>query len=132
MEDQSGNRSVVRPAPDERCPECGEGVEHEWFSFREDPDHSEKVLKHFSGIVRKLIEPEPVRPERPIRDISLPEDLGHFFHPWCAPRAKLPAEIEKAFADILAKAIVALSRDGTEWVTGNVIGVDGGEDVVIV
>jgi len=25
---------------------------------------------------------------------------------------------------------VALSRPGTHWMTGNVIGVDGGEDVV--
>lgn len=32
-------------------------------------------------------------------------------------------------ADV-ARAIAALCRPGTEWVTGNVIGVDGGEDVV--
>ena len=32
----------------------------------------------------------------------------------------------------VARCIVALSRDGTEWMTGNVIGVDGGEDIVIV
>jgi len=32
-------------------------------------------------------------------------------------------------ADV-ADAIVALSRPGTHWMTGNVIGVDGGEDVV--
>ena len=31
----------------------------------------------------------------------------------------------------VARAIVALSRDGTEWLTGNVIRVDGGEDLVI-
>lgn len=30
----------------------------------------------------------------------------------------------------VAKAIVALSVPGSEWVTGNVIGVDGGEDIV--
>jgi enoyl-[acyl-carrier-protein] reductase (NADH) len=30
----------------------------------------------------------------------------------------------------VADAIVALSRPGTHWMTGNVIGVDGGEDVV--
>lgn len=30
----------------------------------------------------------------------------------------------------VAKTIAALSNSGTEWVTGNVIGVDGGEDVV--
>ncbi len=29
--------------------------------------------------------------------------------------------------DDVARAIVALSRDGTHWITGNVIGVDGGE-----
>jgi len=31
--------------------------------------------------------------------------------------------------DDVARAIVTLSRDGTEWVTGNIIGVDGGEFV---
>lgn len=30
----------------------------------------------------------------------------------------------------VARAIVALCRPGTEWITGNVIGVDGGEDIV--
>jgi len=30
----------------------------------------------------------------------------------------------------MAAAIVALSQPGTHWVTGNVIGVDGGEDIV--
>jgi NAD(P)-dependent dehydrogenase (short-subunit alcohol dehydrogenase family) len=32
--------------------------------------------------------------------------------------------------DDVARAIVALSHDDTAWVTGNVIGVDGGEDIV--
>ncbi len=30
----------------------------------------------------------------------------------------------------VARAIAALSQPGTEWITGNVIGVDGGEDIV--
>jgi enoyl-[acyl-carrier protein] reductase III len=30
----------------------------------------------------------------------------------------------------VAAAIVRLCQPGTEWITGNVIGVDGGEDVV--
>jgi NAD(P)-dependent dehydrogenase (short-subunit alcohol dehydrogenase family) len=30
----------------------------------------------------------------------------------------------------VARAIVALCQPGTEWITGNVIGVDGGEDIV--
>ena len=30
----------------------------------------------------------------------------------------------------VARAIVVLSQPGTEWITGNVIGVDGGEDIV--
>ncbi len=30
----------------------------------------------------------------------------------------------------VARAIVTLSQPGTEWITGNVIGVDGGEDIV--
>ena len=30
----------------------------------------------------------------------------------------------------VAKTIAILSMDGTEWMTGNVIGVDGGEDIV--
>jgi len=29
--------------------------------------------------------------------------------------------------DDVARAIVALSAEGTHWITGNVIGVDGGE-----
>jgi hypothetical protein len=29
----------------------------------------------------------------------------------------------------VARAIVALARDGTEWMTGNVLGIDGGEFV---
>jgi NAD(P)-dependent dehydrogenase (short-subunit alcohol dehydrogenase family) len=32
--------------------------------------------------------------------------------------------------DDVARALVALSHDDTAWITGNVIGVDGGEDVV--
>ncbi len=32
--------------------------------------------------------------------------------------------------DDVAEAIAALSNSGTHWVTGNVIGVDGGEDIV--
>jgi enoyl-[acyl-carrier protein] reductase III len=32
--------------------------------------------------------------------------------------------------DDVARAIVALSHEDTAWITGNVIGVDGGEDVV--
>lgn len=30
----------------------------------------------------------------------------------------------------VARAIAALTREGTEWVTGNIIGADGGEDIV--
>ncbi|TMI86810.1 MAG: SDR family oxidoreductase, partial [Bacillati bacterium ANGP1] len=30
----------------------------------------------------------------------------------------------------VARAIAALSLTGTEWITGNVIGVDGGEDII--
>jgi enoyl-[acyl-carrier protein] reductase III len=30
----------------------------------------------------------------------------------------------------VARAIAVLCRPGTEWITGNVIGVDGGEEVV--
>jgi enoyl-[acyl-carrier protein] reductase III len=33
--------------------------------------------------------------------------------------------------DDVARAIVVLSHDDTAWITGNVIGVDGGEDVVL-
>jgi NAD(P)-dependent dehydrogenase (short-subunit alcohol dehydrogenase family) len=32
--------------------------------------------------------------------------------------------------DDVARAIAALCRPGTEWITGNVLGVDGGEDIV--
>src|SRR4029077_10186513 len=30
----------------------------------------------------------------------------------------------------VARAIAVLCRSGTEWITGNVIGVDGGEDII--
>jgi enoyl-[acyl-carrier protein] reductase III len=30
----------------------------------------------------------------------------------------------------VARAIAVLCRPGTEWITGNVIGVDGGEDII--
>jgi NAD(P)-dependent dehydrogenase (short-subunit alcohol dehydrogenase family) len=30
----------------------------------------------------------------------------------------------------VAGAIVALTHDGASWITGNVIGVDGGEEIV--
>jgi len=40
-----------------------------------------------------------------------------------AGRMTLPRDV--------ARALVALSADGTEWMTGNVIRVDGGEDLVI-
>jgi enoyl-[acyl-carrier-protein] reductase (NADH) len=33
--------------------------------------------------------------------------------------------------DDVARAIVVLSHPGTAWITGNVIGVDGGEDIVL-
>ena len=105
MDSESRERPVVQPAPDERCPECGEVIEQEWAYFRQDPDAPQKVLKHFSGVVKTAIEPKPVRPERSVRDISYPEDLGHFFHPWRAPRARLPAEVEEGFARIVAEAI---------------------------
>jgi NAD(P)-dependent dehydrogenase (short-subunit alcohol dehydrogenase family) len=32
--------------------------------------------------------------------------------------------------DDVARAIVVLSHPDTHWITGNVIGVDGGEDIV--
>ncbi len=40
-----------------------------------------------------------------------------------AGRMTLPEDV--------ARALVALSADGTEWMTGNVIRIDGGEDLVI-
>ena len=113
VDSESRERPVVQPAPDERCPECGEVIEQEWAYFRQDPDAPQKVLKHFSGVVKTAIEPKPVRPERSVRDISYPEDLGHFFHPWCAPRARLPAEVEEGFARIVAEAIY------DDWVKKN-------------
>lgn len=46
-----------------------------------------------------------------------------------AAKERNPFQRLTTTADV-ADAIVALSRPGTHWMTGNVIGVDGGEDVV--
>jgi len=44
-------------------------------------------------------------------------------------RTRNPSGRLTTTADV-ARAIVALCRPGTEWITGDVIGVDGGEDIV--
>jgi hypothetical protein len=113
----SASRAEVRPSPDDRCPECGDPVGHEWVSFRQDPIKSESLVRHFAGVVRAgPIEPEPKRPKRTIRDFRYPEDLDVFFHSWCAPRARLSEEKEKEITELLAKCIVAaLEKTAGRW-----------------
>jgi hypothetical protein len=77
-------------------------VGDEWACFRQDPAEPQKLLKSFSGIVLAgPVEPKADRPKRTIRDFRFPDDLGVFFHSWCAPRVRLPEEVVKLVAEIL-------------------------------
>jgi hypothetical protein len=42
---------------------------------------------------------------RSVRDFRYPEDLGVFFNFACAPRVKLPEELENEIGEILARAV---------------------------
>ena len=81
---------------------------HEWTSCRQNSDNSENVVRQFSGIVHAgPVEPRPERPQRTARDFRYPEDLGVFFHSWCAPGIKLPEKVQGAIVKVLADALVA-------------------------
>src|SRR3989442_607155 len=108
VEKQVGNRPEVSPSDHDHCAECGRPVREEWVSYRQRPDDSEILVWHFGGIIRTgPVEPRPDRPQRTVRDFRCPEDLGVFFHPWCAPKVKLPEKLQEEITELLAKALVA-------------------------
>ena len=108
VERQASDRPEVRPSRHDRCTECGDAMGGEWVSYREDPGNPQSVIKHFGGIIQAgPVEPRPERLNRATRDFRYPEDLEVFFHPWCAPRVKLPEKLEQEIAELLAKAIIA-------------------------
>ena len=105
---QSSNSADGHPSRDDRCAECGDAVGDDWVSYRQDPSDPQTLIKHFGGIVRSgPVEPRPDRPKRTIRNFRCPEDLGAFFHPWCAPGIKLPKKVQAEIAELLAQALVA-------------------------
>lgn len=107
-EGQSGNRADVRPSPHDRCAECGEAVDDEWVSYRQDPVNPQALVQHFGGIVRTgPVEPRPDRPKRTPREFRCPEDVGVFFHPSCEPGIKLSEKVQEEIAELLAQALVA-------------------------
>jgi hypothetical protein len=59
-------------------------------------------------------EPPVDRPKPRIRDFRYPDDLGVFFHSWCAPRVKLPKKLHEEISKILAEALVAHYRKTEE------------------
>lgn len=113
-----GNRVDVRPSPDDRCAECGQAVGDSWVSYRPDPADRENLVQHFVGFVNAgPAEPPADRPKSRIRDFRYPDDLGVFFHSWCAPKAKLPEKLQEEISNILAKCLVAHYRKMEErWV----------------
>jgi hypothetical protein len=104
--------------PDDRCAECGSVIGGEWVSYRQDPDNPENLLKHFGAIVLAgPTESPPDRPEPKSRDFRYPEDLGVFFHRWCAPQAKLSEKMQEKIGKLLAEAVMAsYERTIARWV----------------
>src|SRR5712692_9606431 len=112
---QSGNCAEVRPSRDDRCAECGDPVGHEWVSYEQDRGNPQSALTHFGGIVQTgPVEPRPEGPKHATRDFRYPEDLGVFFHPWCAPGIKLSEKVQEEVASLLADAFVADYRKRVE------------------
>jgi hypothetical protein len=102
-----GNRPDYRPAPDDRCAECGESLHHEWVSYRLDPASPRRVVRHFAGIIKAgPVEPQPLRPVRTNREFRYPDDVGAFFHSWCAPRTTLPEPVLSEIAELIARSIM--------------------------
>jgi hypothetical protein len=84
----------------------------EWVSYRPGADDPSTLVRHFGGVVKTgPVEPRPDRPKRPVRDFRSPDDLGVLFHPWCAPRVELPAELRERIAQLLAEAFIADHRN---------------------
>ncbi len=106
---RSGDRPDVRPSRDDRCAECGEVLgDQGWVCYRSDPADPQNLIKHFGGIVKTGPEEPPalVRAET-VRSLRVPQDLGSFFYPACAPRADLSEAVRNSIAELLAKLLVA-------------------------
>jgi hypothetical protein len=86
-------------------------------SYRRDTANPENLVRHFAGIVLAgPAEPPREKPKPTTRDFRYPEDLGVFFHPWCAPQAKLPEATQKEIARLLAEIIIAsYERTSAKW-----------------
>lgn len=109
------SRVDVRPSPEDHCAECGHAVADAWVSYRQDPVDPETLIRDFGGIVNAgAAEPPTDRPEPRIRDFRYPDDLGVFFHSWCAPRVKLSEKLEEEISKLLAEALVAHYRKTVE------------------
>jgi hypothetical protein len=115
----SSSHADDRPSQDDRCAECGRAVGDEWVSYRRDTANPENLVRHFGGIVLAgPAEPPREKPKPTIRDFCYPEDLGVFFHPWCAPQAKLPEATQKEIGRLLAEIIIAsYERTIARWST---------------
>jgi hypothetical protein len=113
------NDRDVRPAPDDRCAECGHRVADSWVSYRSDPANPENLIRHFGGIVNAgPAEPPVDQPKPRTTDFRYPDDLGVFFHSWCAPRIQLPEKLQEELTEIMAEALVAHVRETEErWAT---------------
>jgi hypothetical protein len=77
------------------------------------------LVRHFGGSIKAgPVEPRPDRPRRTVRDFRYPDDLGVFFHPWCAPSVELPTRLREEIVGILAEALVADYQDRLKrWAT---------------
>ncbi|MGH9145620.1 MAG: hypothetical protein ACRD1Q_02850, partial [Vicinamibacterales bacterium] len=95
--------------------------------YRQKPDDPQSLIRHFGGIVKAgPVEPKLKRPKRTARDFRYPEDLGVFFHSWCAPRVELPEKLQKEIAEILAGGIFTAYEKALErWAkVGQMLGTE--------
>ena len=123
------SHAEVRPSREDRCGECGDPVGDEWVSYRQKPGDPENLIQHFGGVVRTgLVEPQPDMPKPRIRDFRYSEDLGVFFHSWCAPRGDLPEKVQEEISKLLAQALVAhFEKSIALWVEGSELRSPDGE-----
>lgn len=120
----SNELNSSQPSADERCPECGELVGHEWISYRRDPAEPQALRWHIGGIVRAeprrrrgkrseepTVEPASAAPvaalrRENVREFRYPDDLNVFFHQTCAPKVRLPEKLERELVSCLADLLV--------------------------
>src|SRR5882724_225703 len=111
----AGNRVEVRPSRDDRCAECGDVVADAWVLYAQKPEDPQSLVSHFGGIIKAgPAEPKLKRPERPLRGFRYPNDLGVFFHSWCAPQVRLPEKLQKEIVELLAKGLFAAYERAVE------------------